>query len=91
MRGSLHGVRTRVKRLAGQVRVGCSACREDEARVRFCWHDVLAHPSVGVTDVLANEPEAQTCAACGRAYVCPVTMIGWQTDPPDPQPASARR
>ena len=37
MRGTLTGVRRRVERLAGQVRNGCAACREDEMRVRYDW------------------------------------------------------
>ena len=79
MRGSLKGVRARVDRLAGQmVRDGCPVCREDEARTRFCWHDVLADPPVSVTEVLAKEPQLKTCTACGRTYELTYTVIGWQ-------------
>ena len=79
MRGSLKGVRARVERLARQVaRDGCKACREDEARMRFCWHDVLADPPVSVADVLATQPPSKTCSACGRTYALRHTVIGWE-------------
>ncbi len=79
MRGSLSRVRTRVERLAGQiVRAGCPVCRGDEARMRFCWHDVLADPPVSVADVLATQPPSKTCSACGRTYALRYTVIGWE-------------
>ncbi len=83
MRGSLSRVRTRVERLAGQiVRAGCPVCRGDEARMRFCWYDVLADPPVSVADVLATQPQSKTCSACGRTYALRYTVIGWeQLDP----------
>ena len=87
MRRSVEGARARVKRLASQVVWdGCPVCWENEARVRLCWHDVLADPPVSVTDVLAKEPQSQTCAACGRTYALIHTVIGWE-QPDSTQPS----
>ncbi len=51
--------------------------REDEARTRYRWRDVLADLPVSVTEVLATEPPSKTCSACGRTYALAYTMIGW--------------
>ena len=74
----MFGVRARVEKLTGAfVRDGCAVCREDEARTRFCWRDVLADPPVSVTEVLATQPPSKTCSACGRTYALAYTVIGW--------------
>ena len=70
--------RPRVEKLTDAfVRDGCAVCREDEARTRFCWHDVLADPPVSVTAVLATQPPSKTCSTCGRTYALAYTVIGW--------------
>ena len=84
----LSSVRARVEKLTGAfVRDGCAVCREDEARTRFCWRDVLADPPVSVTEVLATQPPSNTCSACGRTYAMAYTVIGWQTRPSLEPPA----
>ena len=56
---------------------GCEVCREDEARPRYHWHDVLADLPVSVIEVLATQPPSKTCSACGRTYALAYTVIGW--------------
>ncbi len=74
----LSSVRARVEKLTGAfVREGCAVCREDEARTRYRWHDVLDDPPVSVTEVLATQPPSKTCSACGRTYALAYTVIGW--------------
>ena len=80
MRGSLKGVRARVERLASQVVLdGCKACRGDEAKPRYHWHDTLSDSPRSVDDELAELPQVQTCAACGRTYALQYTVVRWRT------------
>ena len=82
MRGSLSGVRARVERLASRLQStggGCAACREDEERIRFRWHDDLAEFPRTVADVLAELPHSNTCDSCGRTYALRYTVLGWET------------
>ncbi len=80
MRGSLQGVRGRVTRLASQIRNGCRACREDEAKIRYRWQDTRADSSRRVNDELTTLPQVQTCAVCGRTYALQYTIISWLPD-----------
>ncbi len=76
MRGSLKGVRARVERLASQVvRDGCKACRGDEAKIRYHWRDAGSLRSVN--DELADRPQVETCAVCGRTYPLKYMIVGW--------------
>ncbi len=76
MRGSLNRIRARVERLARQARDGCTACRGDEAKIRYHWQDSPR----SVDDTLDALPQMKTCAACGRTYRLHYTVIGWLTD-----------
>ena len=71
MRGSLQGVRFRVERLARHVQNGCTACRGDEAKLRIRWRD---SPN---SDTLADRPQTETCAVCGRIHPLHYKVIGW--------------
>ena len=74
----LSSVRARVEKLTGAfVRGGCAVCREDVARMRLCWRNVLADPPISVTDVLAAQPQSKTCSACGRTYELADTVLSW--------------
>ncbi len=81
MRRSLQSVRTRVDRLASKIGsvIGCPICQEDEAQIRFCWHDKDAEHPRSVHDELAALPQSNTCAACGRTYALRYTVIGWMS------------
>ena len=72
MRGTLAGVRRRVERLAGQVRNGCTACRQDEATVRYDWQDERTRHVPR-----APKPQVETCAVCGRTYPLQYMVVGW--------------
>jgi hypothetical protein len=52
--------------------------RQDEERIRFRWHDVLAKPPRSVANVLAELPESKTCYSCGRTYALRYTVVGWR-------------
>ena len=77
MRGSLQGVRARVTRLASQIRNGCTSCRGDEAKIRYHWRDAGSLRSVN--DELADRPQVETCAVCGRTYPLTYTVYSWRT------------
>ncbi len=74
MRGSLQGVRARVTRLASQIRNGCRACREDEAKIRYDWQDKWTRHVPR-----APKPQVETCAVCGRTYPLTYTVYSWRT------------
>ena len=72
MRGSLQGVRARVTRLASQIRNGCRACREDEAKIKYDWQDERTRHVPR-----APKPQVETCAVCGRTYPLKYMVVGW--------------
>ena len=59
---------------------GCTACREDEAKIRYRWQETRADSSHLVNDELTTLPQVQTCAVCGRTYALQYTIIGWIPD-----------
>ena len=77
MRGSLRGIRSRVERLARHMRDGCTACRGDEAKIRYHWRDTRSGSLRSVNDELADRPQVETCAACGRTYPLRYVIVGW--------------
>ena len=79
MRGSLRDVRRRVERLAGRAGNGCTACREDEAKIRYHWRDTLSEPRRSLVDEIADLPQVTTCNVCGRTYALKYTTYSWMS------------